>query len=132
MKMHENYRLLRVWWLLLLCLAVFPACTGSQMPEQLIGKWESDHENYRECFMQIDTKRVMFGNKERKTEIGVIQEITLLKRDSERVVRIKYRDTNQTTLTLSLVYSINDKNSLWFENQPAVNWKRASLPGVRQ
>lgn len=128
MKTHDNYRLLRGWWLLLLCLAVFPACTGSQMPEQLIGKWESDHENYQHCFMKIEAKSVIFGNKEQNTEIGVIHEISQIKKDSEQIVRIKYTDTNQTTLTLSLVYSNNDKNSLWFENQPAIIWKRASLP----
>lgn len=128
-----NRRRLPGLWLLLLCSAVILACGGSQMPEQLIGKWESDHERYQNCFMQIESKRIVFGNNdEQKTGIGIIEKITQSKRDSKQIVRIEYMDLDLARFTLNLVYSNNTYDSIWFENRPEVIWKRASLPKAVQ
>jgi hypothetical protein len=123
-----NRQRLRGSWLLLLCLVVFLSCSGSQVPEQLIGNWKSDHELYQNCFMQIEEKWIVFGNEEQKTGMGMIQKVTLLEKNSKRVVRIKYNDLDGTEFTVNLVYSNNANDSIWFENKPAVIWKRTSLP----
>jgi hypothetical protein len=127
MKICVNRNRLPGPWLLLLCFTVFLACRGSQLPEQLIGKWQSDHERYQHCFMQIESERIVFGNEEQKTGIGIIKKITQLKRDSQQIVRIEYMDLDLTIFTLNLVHSNNAHDSIWFENQPEVVWKRASL-----
>ena len=127
MKTCVNRQRLPGLCLLLLCLAVILACGVSQPPEQLIGKWESDHERYQHCFMQIESKRIVFGNNEQKTGIGIIQKITQLKKDSKQIVRIEYMDLDLSKFTLNLVYSNNAADSICFENQPGVIWKRASL-----
>jgi len=127
MKTCVNRQRLPGLWLLLPCLAVILACGGSQMPEQLIGKWESDHERYQHCFMQIESRRIIFGNNEQKTGMGIIEKITQLKRDSKQIVRIEYMDLDLTRFTLNIVCSNNADDSIWFENQPEVVWKRASL-----
>ena len=132
MKSGVNHQRFPGLLLLLLYLTAFPACSGSKLPEQLIGKWESDHERYRQCFMRIETKRIVFGNNEQNTGNGIIQKVTRLERDSKQIVRIEYVDLDLTVFTLSLVYSNTAGDSLCFENQPEVVWKRASLPGVGQ
>jgi hypothetical protein len=132
MKTCVNRQRLPGMQLLLLCLAVILACGGSQMPEQLIGKWESDHESYQHCFMQIESKRIVFGNNEQTTGIGTIEKITQLKRDSKQIVRIEYMDLDLAKFTLNLVYSNNADDPIWFENQPKVVWKRASFPKAVQ
>jgi hypothetical protein len=132
MKIYTNRQRLRFLWLLLLCLTVFLACGGSRLPEQLIGRWQSDHERYKHCFMQIQSERIVFGNEEQKTGIGIIEKITRLKRDSKHIVRIEYMDLDLARFTLNIVYSNNADDSIWFENQPEVVWKRASLPKAVQ
>jgi hypothetical protein len=127
MKMYVNHKRLRGLWLLLLCLAVFPACSDSKMPEQLIGKWQSDHERYQDCFMQIDAKRIVFGNKQQDNETGIIKKVTQIKKNSTQIVRVEYMNFYLTKFTLNLVYSNKAGDSIWFENQPAVIWKRAPL-----
>lgn len=127
MKICVNRQRLPGLWLLLLCLTVVLACRGSQLPEQLIGKWQSDHERYKHCFMQIQSERIVFGSEEQNTGIGIIKKVTQLKRDSKQLVRIEYMDLDLTMFTVNLVLSNNADDSLWFENQPQVVWKRASL-----
>lgn len=127
MKTCVNRRRLRSSSLLLLCLAVFLSCSSSQVPEQLIGNWISDHELYQNCFMRIEEKLIIFGNKEQKTGMGMIQKVTILEKNSKRVIRIKYNDLDGTEFTLNLVYADNAGGSICFENQPSVVWKRASL-----
>ncbi len=132
MKMYVNHKRLRGSWLLLLFLAVFPACSGSKMPEQLIGKWQSDHERYQDCFMQIDAKRIVFGNKQQDNETGIIKKVTQIKKNSSLIVRIEYENFYLTKSTVNLVYSKNAGDSIWLEKQPEVVWKRASLYKARQ
>ncbi len=132
MKHCADRQRLTCLWVLLLCLTVFPACRGSQLPEQLIGKWHSDHERYKHCFMQIQSERIVFGSEEQNTGIGIIKKVTQSNRDSKQIVSIEYMDLNLTLFTVNLVHSNNADDSLWFENQPEVVWKRASLLDATQ
>ncbi|MHB9096709.1 MAG: hypothetical protein ACYC5X_02685 [Syntrophales bacterium] len=127
MKISVNRQRLPGLWLLLLCLTVVLACRSSQLPEQLIGKWQSDHERYKYCFMQIQSERIVFGNEEQNTGIGIIKKVTQLKRDSKQIVSIEYMDLDLTMFTVNLVHSNSADDSIWFENQPEVVWKRVSL-----
>ena len=132
MKTCVNRRRLRGAWLLLLCLVVFLSCSSSQVPEELIGTWISDHDLYQNCFMRIEEKWITFGNQEQKTGMGKIRKVTILEKNSKRVIRIKYSDLDETEFTLNLLYSGNAGGSICFENQPSVVWKRASSIKTRQ
>lgn len=119
-------------WSLLPGLAVILACEGAQMPEHLLGKWESEHERYQQCFMQIEARRIAFGTGEEKASIGIIRKIARLEKDSRQIVTIEYMDLDLTKFTVKMIYSNGVGGSLWFENQPKVVWKRAAVRNAVQ
>ena len=109
------------------------ACGGSDadFPEELRGRWESDHRDYRGRFLTLTPDTVCFGASEAIITPFPIDEVACERDEAELAVVIIYRESSGATGRFSVHYELRDR-SLHLAARPGVVWfKKADGDAAR-
>jgi hypothetical protein len=94
------------------------------MPDSIIGTWVSDHPQYQKCIIKIGNGHIAFGDPEGNVSEFEIEQVSTKKVDRGLTVTIDYMDSENTSLTIGLLFSSANDGYLLIKNQQEVMWKR--------
>ncbi len=111
-------------WILIFVILFLSGCTGRSMPDSIIGTWVSDHPQYQKCIIKIGNGHIAFGDPEGNVSEFEIEQVSTKKVDRGLTVTIDYMDSENTSLTIGLLFSSANDGYLLIKNQQEVMWKR--------
>ncbi len=95
------------------------------LPPDLVGSWESNDLRYEDRSLLVTSGQLLYKQGRETVHSGVIDEIVLIPMDLGREgVQVKYSDKEGVEFD-TLIIIAADRESLVFDNNPGVRWRRA-------
>lgn len=112
----------------LLILAFFQSCTSlNSAPDELIGTWTTEAQEYRGIFFKLNKKTFVFSKKD-----GTVDNFSIVKIKRNRMkgewvkFTIFYRDQQLKKFELPLLYHPHNSGTIRFMNREQNTWVRES------
>lgn len=119
--------------LCLLTIVGLSACVVSkpgEVPQEIMGTWETSAVGYEDCYFEITRSRVVFTNPITKPSVNVIREIGRSSEGKCTVYEITYEDEQKLDYKFSLYYCrAESEETIFFKDMRKVIWKRKFVPG---
>jgi hypothetical protein len=93
------------------------------VPEELLGVWETSSPRYEDCSLEFDNRRVIFQNGLTHFDINHITNVKKSTEDEKTLYHIYYKDNQGGEYKLSLYYLEGpDKGVIRFKHQEEIAW----------
>ena len=92
--------------------------------DDLDGVWKTDNPAYRSRYLQFRDGVVTFGQGDAGTASYRIDAIESEPDGGNILVRIRYRDLDESDYQISFYYHRRQGGTLWMKNQKGVPWSR--------
>lgn len=119
--------------LCLLTIVGLSACVVSkpgEVPQEIMGTWETSAPGYEGCYFEITRSRVVFTNPITKPSVNVIREIGRSSEEKCTVYAITYEDEQKLDYKFSIYYCrAESEETIFFKDLRKVIWKRKFVPG---
>lgn len=96
-----------------------------EVPEELLGVWETSSPRYEYCSLEFDGKMVIFQNGLTHFDINHITNVKKSTEDEKTLYNIYYKDNQGEEYKLSLYYlETPDRCVIRFKNQEEIAWRK--------
>jgi hypothetical protein len=127
----ENRRqkwLIRIGALFFLVLLAFALAQGASekknLPDLLLGVWQSSDPKYADCYMEITPATIQFGNARRGYLLYFVSYFQEVSQDGQPTYLIYYTDMKGVKYQMSMRHTARPRETIYFKNQPKVLWSR--------
>lgn len=120
--MHRRRAL--IIWIVFAGTACLLACQKEPIPSDLVGVWGSQDGRYSGCYLRITDKTLVFGRADLSAASFAIQKVAVKNDHKVLICAITAVDQKGDPITVELHYVPQDRDEMWFKNQPGVRWRR--------
>jgi hypothetical protein len=127
----ENRRqkwLIRIGALFFLVLLALTLAHGASekknLPDLVLGVWQSSDAKYLDCFMEITPATIQFGNAQRGYLLYFVSSYEEFNEAGQTTYLIHYTDRKGVKYQMSMRYKPKPREGIYFKNQPKVLWSR--------
>ena len=103
------------------------------LPDNLIGVWETTEEKYEDRYFLVDKNAIGFGTGDGNVDWYEITQVDATTRRNKTLYIIEYKTGEGTVFKRSLYYYSGNGGTITFENQANIEWvlvdNEDSLPG---
>ena len=94
-----------------------------EVPEELLGVWETSSSRYEDCSLEFDGERIVFQNGLTHININHVTNVKKSTEDEKTLYDIYYKDDQGREYKLSLYYlGTPGRGVIRFKNQEEIAW----------
>ena len=125
--MNSKTRVIRVVGMIFLVWLCF--CTRRELDTRLHGVWRCPSENYKDSYIEIRPRSIIFGNDQDETENGTITGVKHEKMPDKIWIlcTVKYRNEDALQYELQFYFNSQEADTLVFKNQKDLVWTKAGI-----
>jgi hypothetical protein len=116
------------WLLLLSMLLLVPGCGRERIkeaPPELLGVWRTDHPDYRDRYMEIRPREIVFGTGAGTSATYLINRLRLSETESRIDYTIYYDNEEGQEYAFSIIYEYQGGGQIMLPNQRNMVWRRS-------
>ena len=120
--------LIRIGVLLPLVLLAITLARGAaekkQLPDSILGVWETSSPQYANCYMEITPATVLFGNAQNGYILYFVSSYEDFHNSGRDTYVVRYTDLDGMKYQMSIVHMTRPREIVYFSHQPGVGWTR--------
>ncbi|MFO7914468.1 MAG: hypothetical protein R6U43_02110 [Candidatus Krumholzibacteriales bacterium] len=97
---------------------------SSEVPDKLIGRWETDNPRYKGCFLELEKNSVTFVPGEGRVSVNSLKKIELSREEGSQLYTLFYTGGADRNGTLKLYYESSGGGVIRLKSRKQIEWTR--------
>jgi len=96
----------------------------SEVPDKLIGRWETEDQKYKGCFLYLEKSSVTFVSSEGVANINSLKNIELSSEEGTQLYTLYYTSGDNRGCAMKLYYERSDNGVIRLKSRKQIEWTR--------